>query len=1487
MVAIKQFAAEYQNGVAGVASVMDTQVDEGVPVVVNNPVAASRSDVVEAEVVLKSDLPHVRVYDDTGKEVAAQVLSRSGNTYKIAFIADVASMGYRTYQVVPSDTASQVETNLTVTADTLTNDKYTVKIDRNGDISSITDKETGKELLSEPIRLGLFNENYNYWPSWELNIDDYAFKDPDRYVSGTPEMQIVENGPARVSLQITRTENNSTYTQTVSLTAGGQIVTVDNVVDWNETATLLKAEFDLTSANSQATYDLGLGVIQRGNNEKQQSDTSGQNKAEVPLQKWADMTATDGSYGVSIINDCKYGMDKPNDSTLRLTLIHTPQSDYDHGNDTQAWADENYGPAGQTVQEMGENRFAYAIYGHDGGFGQSDVQVEAEAFNQPMNAFQTESHAGSLGSNYSFGSISNDRILVRAVKKAERSDEIIVRFNEGAGEAAENVEFTLGDGIASAREVYASEEEIGPATVKDGKLVFDIGKYGVKTFALTLKNAEVKGSGLETEMLDLPFNVDVMSGNDNKTDGGFNLIGDAYAAELVPDSFVAAGVPYKTGSKKDGDNNAVQAAGQTIQLPSGFNKLRILAVSTRGDKDATFKVGSQNVTLNIADYAENIAAWDLRNQGVTGYVKEQTPALVTTHRHTYGQDNYAATTYMFSYELDVTGADSITLPNDEDILLFAVTAVSDEGRTLRTASELYDQREREEESVEPGEEFFTGFEEGELMPREDYTTNNSNTSDYTCKVVTEQAATGTHALKISGKDNSTSNSHVYFTIYLNQAIRVTEGMTLSYKFYAGNELGRYTAVDMEFNTGLPLRDRSNALDADGKSMHPGTGHGEVGKWVTVTCDLSQCALNSYITKIMFAYDHAGDTGEFTAYIDDLSISSPEDPIQFKIDAAEALDSSLYTADSYQAVEDALELLKAVRAQERPTDLEVDFAVDRLDKAIEDLVEIRNPYELIHAWEYNETSGVGIDKEGGQPSNIGGVTNGAYVIYKALDFGDVGSDSVTINYSGWETGLDAKAEVRLGNAEGELLGTLDIPQTATGGVDWSKYTYATTKLNKVLTGEQDICIVFRGNKQHVCNVKSFQFQEVISKASLQKAVDKAKAVYRLDKTEESLAVLDRAIERAERLLAQTSPDLDQVAEAITALEDAINGLVTFRNPYQTVDAWEFDDTSGVSIDKDSSGNPTNVGGVTPGSWILYEAMDFGTVGSKNISINYSGWNTGEDATAEVRLGDSRGELIGTISIPQTSTMQGAADWSQYKVATAELTRTLTGVEDICLVFRGGGGHVANVKYIRFDYTDPKAAVEEAIQTAEEVDRDSMTADSLAKLDQAVDAAETLLESSDLTSQQAADAVTAIKEAIKGLVSTAGLRAELEQALEAARNADREGKTAESLARLDQAIDAAETLLEGELTENAVRNAIRELESAVSGLEDLPIAIEPGDLDKDGEVTIADVMEACKVMARESAGTDPTDDEIARGDLDDDGEITIADVMEICKILARQS
>jgi len=880
MVDIMQFAVEYENGAAGVVSMMDTRVPEGgIPLVVNNPMAINRTAAVEAMLQIPSRPECVRIFDDEGSEVLSQVLSKDGDAYRILFMATIDSLGYRTYSVRPSDEPCAMDTGLRIDESILENEKYLVTIDENGDIASIVDRALEKELLNAPILLGLFDNSPVYWSSWELNFDDYWDKEPARYVEGTPTFAIEENGPARVALRIEREYGNSKYTQVVSLEAGGETVNINNVVDWNERAALLKAVFDLTSANETATYDLGLGVIERGNNSAG-SDTQ-HRKAEVPHQKWADLTASGGAYGVSVLNDCKTGMDKPNDSTLRLTLIHTPANDFTH--------DYVGIPAGQDVQEVGENRFSFAVYSHGGAWSESAVQMEAESFNQPMAAFRAPPHEGPLGGHYSFGALSNDRVLLRALKQSERNaqhaaqygDEIVVRFNEGAGEEQAGVRFTLGEGIESAREIYASEEEIGPAQLDDGALVFDIGAYGVKSFALTLQpqamGAWRKYAGNYTQFVDLSdaYNIDAYSGNANKADGGLTTVGDCYPAELVPDNILFAGVPYRTGDKADGALNAVRAAGQTIPLTPGYTTLKLLAASVGGDKAVDFKIGGKTVTLEIADFAENVAAWDLYDLGQSGYIKEQVPAFKATHRHTAGEDNIAACTYMFVYSLDISDAASVTLPDDGDVIIFAATAMNDEHDGLRCVSPLRDTRARGEDRELPPppvdnrvyrESFTYAYEQAPPAPDNKKFMLGSKTA------IVEKD--GARALKITGFDCSAKISFTYGCVQSfeeDDRIKIQPGTTLTYDYYAKNDLGRYVAIDLEFESGN-LRD-SGAVDQNGVRIHPTDAKTEAaGEWVTVTCDLSEKCLGRVIREVRIAYDHPEGIGPFTAYVRNISIN---------------------------------------------------------------------------------------------------------------------------------------------------------------------------------------------------------------------------------------------------------------------------------------------------------------------------------------------------------------------------------------------------------------------------------------------------------------------------------------------------------------------------------------------------------------------------------------------------------------------------------------
>jgi len=125
------------------------------------------------------------------------------------------------------------------------------------------------------------------------------------------KISIAEQGAVRGALRVERTYGKSTFIQYIRLSEGAHADRIDivNEIDRQTINALLKAEFPLSVSNPEATYDLGLGSIKCGNN----TDIA----YEIFAQKWADLTDKTGDYGVSVLNDSKYGWDKPDDNTSR------------------------------------------------------------------------------------------------------------------------------------------------------------------------------------------------------------------------------------------------------------------------------------------------------------------------------------------------------------------------------------------------------------------------------------------------------------------------------------------------------------------------------------------------------------------------------------------------------------------------------------------------------------------------------------------------------------------------------------------------------------------------------------------------------------------------------------------------------------------------------------------------------------------------------------------------------------------------------------------------------------------------------------------------------------------------------------------------------------------------------------------------------------------------------------------------------------------
>src|SRR6267154_3904190 len=95
----------------------------------------------------------------------------------------------------------------------------------------------------------------------------------------------------------------------------------------------------------------------------------------------------------------------------------------------------------------------FGLAGHANDWRAARTDWQAYRLNQPLIAFQSPAHSGALGRTLSLLKLSDDRIRVMAFKKAELSDELIVRMVEMDGKPAANVHVAFAGPVIAAREV--------------------------------------------------------------------------------------------------------------------------------------------------------------------------------------------------------------------------------------------------------------------------------------------------------------------------------------------------------------------------------------------------------------------------------------------------------------------------------------------------------------------------------------------------------------------------------------------------------------------------------------------------------------------------------------------------------------------------------------------------------------------------------------------------------------------------------------------------------------------------------------------------------------------------------------------------------------------------------------------------------------------------------------------------------------------------
>lgn len=673
LISLKQFSDVLTSSVNEVSRLLDTNV-KGTPVVLYNALGFAVNDLAEMEVEFAKAPKGISVYNAEGKKVASQYLGYKDGKAHLLVEASVPATGYAVYDVRTSGEGIVVKNKQ---VNTLENSCYKLTFDANGDIVSLLDKRNGKELVAsgKAIRLALFTENESYeWPAWEI-LKKTLDREPVS-ITDDVKLTLVEDGELRKSLCIEKKHGESVFRQYVRLYEGTRASRIDfyNEIDWRSTNALLKAEFPLAVSNPNATYDLSLGSVQRGNNTVTAYEVYG--------HYWADLTDRKGDYGVSIMNNGKYGWDKPSDNTLRLTLLHTPKT--------------NKGYTYQDRQDFGYHTFTYSLLPHQGELNKAEVVSKAEVLNQRLKAFQTDKHKGEMGRTFSMVSSDNPNVIIKALKKAVDSDEYVVRVYDVAGQGIQSARLTFAGKLASVVETDGTEKEIAKADFSNNTFDVKVNPFSLKTYKIRLAESGVSAYQSKCLSLELPYDKKCATYNEFRSEADFES-GYSYAAELLPDSITIDQVTFRLGEPET--YNGLSCKNDTIEIPEGYNRLYFLAAAASSDDQSLQIACGKHVSeFVVPSYAGFVGQWG--HEGHTsGYLKPAQIAYVGTHRHASSGDCPYEFTYMFKFGMDIPkGVHSIVLPKNENVVIFAATAVAENHVFVKPSTKLFLTNNREEVS---------------------------------------------------------------------------------------------------------------------------------------------------------------------------------------------------------------------------------------------------------------------------------------------------------------------------------------------------------------------------------------------------------------------------------------------------------------------------------------------------------------------------------------------------------------------------------------------------------------------------------------------------------------------------------------------------------------------------------------------------------------------------------------------------------------------
>ena len=364
------------------------------------------------------------------------------------YVASIPAKGYVTVETI------KTENRIAVGKNTLENDFFKLTFDADMMLSSIYDKRAEREVLTaghrgNELRLYAdYPDNYDAWEWTEYALESYTV------LRQLEKAEPVQDG-VRTGIRITRRHQNSTIEQTVWMYDDIDRIDFDTHVDWHERHQMLKAAFPVDIHSDRATYDIQYGSIERPTHKNTSWDAM---KFEVCAHKFADLS--EGDYGVTMFNDCKYGHDI-HDGVMILSLVRgstfpDPEAD------------------------QGEMTCIYSIRPHIGALDLPKTSAMAYELNNPMQILPASGEGTTLPESFFIVQSDRENILCEVVKEAEDSNALILRLYENKN-AKTRAKITFGFDVESVTLCDMLECDLKPLPLQNNGVELIFGTFEIHT----------------------------------------------------------------------------------------------------------------------------------------------------------------------------------------------------------------------------------------------------------------------------------------------------------------------------------------------------------------------------------------------------------------------------------------------------------------------------------------------------------------------------------------------------------------------------------------------------------------------------------------------------------------------------------------------------------------------------------------------------------------------------------------------------------------------------------------------------------------------------------------------------------------------------------------------------------------------------------------------------------------------------------------------